>query len=151
VTEWFYKTTPTKAGFDDTRRLAKRDGFVCRSAHEKNEAWVESVQAPVIGDTLHFYFVEQRRSPRPIGSFEIIAAEAHAEPSRFGEQVDTTALFRVKDPGFASQLRAFGDYQPDPVVKDFTGWLLKPLASLPPAFEQTPLKGSRSSLHKRES
>jgi hypothetical protein len=54
VTEWFYKATPTKAGFDDTRRLA---------AHEKNEAWVDSVQAPVIGDTLHFYFVEQRRGP----------------------------------------------------------------------------------------
>jgi hypothetical protein len=56
----------------------------------------------------------------------------------------------VKDPGFASQLRAFEDYQPDPVVKDFTGWLLKPLASTPPPFEQTPLKGSRSPLQKRE-
>jgi hypothetical protein len=132
VTEWFYKVVPAKAGFEDTRLLAKKSGFVCRSAHGKSQSLIEEVKGPALGDTLHLYFVEQRRSPRAIGAFEIVAPAGHSHESRFGEQVEGTAMFRVTDPGFASQLRAFQEYEEDPVVKAFTGWLLKPGAAAAP-------------------
>jgi hypothetical protein len=149
VTEWFYKVTPVKAGFDDTRRLAKRDGFLWRSAHDKDERLTPDVGGPALGDTLHVYFLEKHRGPRPLGSFVLVAAEKHPEPGRFGEPVPATALFRVKDSGFASQLSAFDDYSVDPVLKEFTGWLLAPAAGTPPPFEQTPLKGAGAKLRKR--
>jgi hypothetical protein len=30
MTEWFYKATPTKVSFEETRDLAVNDGFICR-------------------------------------------------------------------------------------------------------------------------
>jgi hypothetical protein len=148
VTEWFYKVTPTKAGYDDTRLLAKKSGFLCRSAHTKNEGWVDEIRGPKIGDTIHFYFAEQRRAPRAIGSFEIVTREGHPHAARFGAQVEETALFRVTDPGFASQLRAFGDYKEDAVLKEFTGWLLKPSETVPPPLQMAGFKGT-TNLKKR--
>ena len=150
VTEWFYKLIPAKAAYDDTRLLAKRDGFLCRSAHTKNEALVDEVCGPSIGDTLHLYFVEQRRSPRPLGSFLITGAEGHAHAAWFGAQVEKTALFRVTNPGFASQLRAFGDYKEDSVLKEFTGWLLKATGTAPPPLPAALAVGRVTQLKKRE-
>src|SRR5262245_37739737 len=51
VTEWFYKVVPTKATYDDTRLLAKKDGFLCRPAHTKAGAVHEEVRGPALGDT----------------------------------------------------------------------------------------------------
>ena len=149
MTEWFYKVIPTKATYDDTRLLAKKDGFLCRAAHTKNEAMVDEVRGPAVGDTLHFYFVEQRRSPRPLGSFEIVGAEGHQHAAWFGPRVEETALFRVTNAGFASQLRAFGDYKEDSVLKEFTGWLLKPISVTPPPLPPTLLLGRVTQLKKR--
>jgi hypothetical protein len=150
VTEWFYKVIPAKAAYDDTRLLAKRDGFLCRSAHTKNEALVDEVRGPAIGDTLHFYFVELRRTPRPLGSFEIVGAEGHPHAAWFGAQVEGTALFRVTNPGFASQLRAFGEYKEDSVLKEFTGWLLKATGATPPPLPPAMCIGRVTQLKKRE-
>jgi hypothetical protein len=149
VTDWFYKLIPTKASYDDTRLLAKKDGFLCRSAHTKSEALVEEVRGPDIGDTLHFYFVEQRRSPRPLGAFEIVVAEGHQHAAWFGARVEGTALFRVTNAGFASQLRAFGDYKEDPKLNEFTGWLLKPTGTAPEALPLELMIGRVTRLVKR--
>lgn len=150
MTEWFYKVVPAKAGFEDTRLLAKKSGFLCRSAHGKSESIVDEVKGPVLGDLIHFYFVEQRRNPRAIGAFEIVGVEGHPHAARFGAQVAETALFRVTDPGFASQLRAFGEYKEDPVLKEFTGWLLKPAAAAVAPLPPNMAFGRVSQLKKRE-
>lgn len=149
MTEWFYKVTPAKAGFEDTKRLAKRDGFLWRCAHEKDGSRTPDVGGPATGDTLHVYFLEKHRGPRPLGSFKVVAAEEHAEAARFGEKVPESALYRVVDAGFASQLSAFDDYAMDPVLELFTGWLLCPGAAAPPPYEQTPLKGAGAKLKRR--
>ena len=136
MTEWFYKVVPAKAGFEDTRLLAKKSGFVCRPAHQKSGALFPEGKGPALGDTLHFYFVPGRQAPRAIGAYEITAAEGHPHAARFGAGVAETALFPVTDPGFASQLRSFEEYREDPVLSQFTGWLVKAasatIAPLPP-------------------
>ncbi len=149
MTEWFYKAVPSKANYEDTRLLAKKDGFLCRSAHTKNGALVEELRGPAIGDVLHFYFVEQRRTPRPLGSFDIVGAEGHPHAAWLGAQVEGTALFRVTNPGFASQLRAFSEYDEDSVFKEFTGWLLKMQKSAPPPLPTAMLLGRATQLRKR--
>ena len=95
--------------------------------------------APKSRTLFHFYFAEEHRAARALGSFEIVGAEGHPHAAWLGPQVEGTALFRVTNPGFASQLRAFGDYKEDSVLKEFTGWLLKlsgitPPDPLPPAL-----------------
>jgi hypothetical protein len=149
VTEWFYKAVPRKATYTDTRLLAKKDGFLCRSAHTKNGALVEELRGPAIGDALHFYFVEQRRTPRALGSFDIVGAEGHPHGEWLGAQVEGTALFRVTNPGFASQLRAFGEYDEDSVFEEFTGWLLRMQKSAPPPLPTQMLLGRVTQLKKR--
>jgi hypothetical protein len=149
VTEWYYKLVPAKAAYDDTRLLAKKSGFLCRSAHSKSEKVVEEVRGPAIGDTIHFYFVEQRRAPRPVGSFEIVTTEGHPHAAWFGPQVDETALYRVTNAGFAAQLRAFKDYNEDPVFKEFTGWLLRPKGDAPPPLPAALGFGRVTQLQKR--
>jgi hypothetical protein len=150
MTEWYYKVVPAKAGYNDTRLLAKKSGFLWRSAHSKNEKLVEEVRGPAIGDALHFYFVEQRRAPRPLGSFEIVTAEGHPHAAWFGAQVDETALFRVTNAGFAAQLRTFKDYHEDPVLKEFTGWLLRAKGDAPPPLPAALAVGGVTQLRKRE-
>jgi hypothetical protein len=150
VTEWFYKVIPTKASFDHTRLLAKKSGFLCRSAHTKNEALVPEMRGPAVGDTLHFYFAEEHRAPRALGSFEIVDVEGHPHAAWFGARVEDTALFRVTNPGFASQLRSFEDYKEDSVVKEFTGWLVKPISGTPPPLPPALILGRSTSLLKRQ-
>jgi hypothetical protein len=149
VTEWFFKMVPTKATYEDTRLLAKKSGFLWRSAHSKSETLVEQMRGPAIGDALHFYFVEQRRAPRPVGTFELVGTEGHPHASWFGAQVEGTALFRVTNEGFASQLRTFGDYKEDPVLKAFTGWLLRPGTTAPPVLPPALAVGRATHLDKR--
>jgi hypothetical protein len=134
VAEWFYKLIPSKASYDDTRLLAKKSGFLCRSAHTQKGAIIDELRGPALGDTIHYYFAEQRKTARPLGSFEIIGPQAHEHPEWFGAQVEGTALHAVEAPGFASQLRAFKDYAADPTVEKFTGFILKPTSTSPPVL-----------------
>ncbi|HEX4339996.1 MAG TPA: hypothetical protein VH062_29010 [Polyangiaceae bacterium] len=140
---------PTKATYDDTRLLAKKSGFLWRAAHAKSEALVELVKGPALGDLMHFYFVEQRRAPRPVGTYELVGTEGHPHAAWFGEQIEGTALFRVTNAGFAAQLRTFGDYKEDPVLEVFTGWLLKPGAVVPPPLPPALVLGRATHLDKR--
>lgn len=128
MSEWFYKATPTKVSFDDTYTLAVTDGFLCRSAYEQNESRADNTQHVDFGDILHLYFTGDGGSPRVIGSFQIIGPNKHAVPARFGKGVPGTRLFEVADTAFEQRLRAMtgtDGYEPDPVLKKMTGWILK--------------------------
>jgi len=134
LAEWFYKLVPSKAAYEDTRLLARKSGFLCRSAHTQKGAMVDELRGPAVSDTLHLYFAEPRKTARPLGSFEIVGPEAHEHPEWFGSRVEGTALHAVDDPGFASQLRAFKDYAADPKLEKFTGFILKPISASPPVL-----------------
>jgi hypothetical protein len=149
VAEWFYKLIPSRATYDDTRLLARKSGFLCRSAHTQKGALVEDLRGPVVGDTVHYYFAEQRKTPRAVGSFEIVAPDAHEHPEWFGEKVEGTALYAVADAGFASQLRAFKDYSEDGTVGAFTGFVLKPSSTSSPVLPPEMVLGRVTQLKKR--
>ncbi len=81
---WVYKATRKKTDFAATLLLARGKGFLCRSAHEENESWADNVRDVVVGDTIHFYYIDGPKGPRPVGSFEVIDRSAHAIPSLSG-------------------------------------------------------------------
>ena len=134
MTEWFYKATPTKVSFEHTRSLALEEGFLCRSAYEaKNNSYADNVRNVDFGHLLHVYFCGEGE-PRVIGTFRIVGPNKHALPGRFGKGVTGTKLFEIADPAFEQALRAMkGDegYEPDPVLKKMTGWILKYRLTLP--------------------
>lgn len=152
MAEWFYKATPTKVSFQQTRDLAVNDGFLCRSAFEENGSRADNTQHVDFGDVLHVYFTGAGE-PRVIGSFQVIGPNKHGHPNRFGSGVKGTKLFEVADFDFVARLRAMeGDegYAPDPVLKKFTGWILKyrPDVSTP-AYEAAPFKGQATLVRER--
>lgn len=149
MAEWFYKVIPSKATYDDTRRLARKSGFLCRTAHTQKGALVEDLRGPALGDTIHFYFAEQRRTPRALGSFELVAPDAHEHPEWFGERIEGTAMYSVADAGFASQLRAFKDYPEDGTVGKFTGFLLKETSASSPVLPPEMVLGRVTQLKTR--
>lgn len=141
MTDWFYKATPTKVSFEDTRSLAVNEGFLCRSAFETNGSRADNTQYVNFGDLLHIYFAGDG-DPNVIGSFQVVGPNKHADPSRFGRSVKGTRLFEVANPAFESTLRAMGGdegYDLDPVLKKMTGWILlnRPDVSTP-SFAEAP-------------
>jgi len=56
MTEWFYKTTPTKVSLAETRDLAVKDPFICRSAFEANRSRADNTQHVEFRDIIHVYF-----------------------------------------------------------------------------------------------
>lgn len=69
MTERFYKATPTKVSFVDTRDLALNEGFLCRSAFEENGSRADNTQHVDFGDLLHVYFTGDGDS-KIIGRFQ---------------------------------------------------------------------------------
>jgi hypothetical protein len=129
VTEWFYKATPTKVSFEETRDLAVSDGFICRSAFEENGSRADNTQHVDLGDIVHMYFTGDG-VPKVIGAFEVVGPKRHPNPRQFARGVQGTVLFAVTDE-FAKKLTAMGDahadrYKPDPVLKKVTGWAVLP-------------------------
>lgn len=149
MAEWFYKLIPSKATYEDTRLLARKSGFLCRAAHTQKGALVEDLRGPALGDTIHYYFAEQRKTPRALGSFEIVGPDAHEHSGWFGESVEGTALYTVSDAGFASQLRAFKDYAEDSTLGKFTGFILKPTSTSSPVLPPELVLGRVTQLKKR--
>jgi len=92
--DWFYKATPTKVSFDDTRDLAVDSGFLCRSAFEKNGSRADNTQHVHLGDLLHVYFTGDG-DPKIIGTFQVIGPNEHAVPSLFGQGVTGGSRVRV--------------------------------------------------------
>ena len=144
--DWFYKATPTKVSFEETRDLALEDGFICRSAFEVNGSRADNTQQVDLGDIIHMYFSEAGQPLQVIGSFEVVGQRRHPFPERFGKGVAGTQLYEVSEK-FAQELLRLGDasaerYQPDPVLKKITGWFVIPRPDLPaPNAEGAPLHG----------
>lgn len=138
------KTTPTKVSYEATRDLAVEDGFLCRSAYEDNGSKADNTQHVQFRDVIHVYFVDHD-GPKTIGSFEVVGPNRHPHGHRFGKGVQGTALFEVKDPDFERLLGSLPGnqgYEPDPVLKKMTGWVLVPvLGATTPAFEDAPFRG----------
>lgn len=145
MTEWFYKATPTKVSFEETRDLAVKDGFICRSAFEENGSRADNTQNVAFRDIMHLYFAGDG-APKIIGSFEVVGPNRHPFGERFGRGVAGTVLHEVTDE-FASKLRGLGDasgerYQPDPVLKKLTGWAVLPREDVAtPPFASAPFRG----------
>jgi hypothetical protein len=145
MTEWFYKATPTKVSFEETRDLAVNDGFICRSAFEDNGSRADNTQNVAFRDVIHVYF-KGDGEPAVIGSFEVVGPNRHPFRERFVRGVTGTALHEVSDE-FATRLRGLGDasaerYQPDPVLKKLTGWaIVRRSDMVTPSFASAPFKG----------
>lgn len=145
MTEWFYRATPTKVSFEETRDLMVSDGFVCRSAYEENGSRADNTRRVRFGDILHAYFTGEG-DPKIIGSFEIVGPNRHPKGSRFKKGVSGTALFEVDD-DFGRTLLALGEeggqrYLPDPILKRLTGWAVLPRTDVTtPPFSEAPFKG----------
>ena len=152
MTEWFYKATPTKVSFEETRDLALDDGFICRSAFEDNGSRADNTQHVTFRDVIHFYFSGDGVA-KIIGSFEVVGPNRHPQPQHFGKGVKETVLHEVSD-DFAAKLRALGDataerYQPDPVLKKLTGWpVIRRTDVTTPAFALAPFKGQSTLVRK---
>jgi hypothetical protein len=152
MADWFYKATPTKVSFEETRDLAVKEGFLCRSAYEENGSRADNTQHVDFGDVLHVYFTGDGE-PRAIGTFQIVGPNKHANPTRFGKAVTGTKLFEIVDDVFEAKLRAMtgnDGYAVDPVSKKMTGWLLKhrPDIQTPP-YGNAPFN-SRATLVRRQ-
>jgi hypothetical protein len=145
MTEWFYKATPKKVSFEETRDVAIKDGFLCRSAYEENTSRADNTQHVTFGDVIHMYFTGDGE-PRAIGTFEVVGPNRHREPGRFKKGVRGTVLFEVDDE-FAKRLTSLGGgngegYEPDPVLKKVTGWAVVQRTDIhTPPFHDAPFTG----------
>lgn len=135
MAEWFYKATNTKLDAGGTAMLANR-GFLCRSAYTGSETFVANVRRVQFGDTIHFFFITRQRA-HPIGAFEVVTKQAF-QPGKhspamgdIGAVVPDTALYEIENPAFIEDLddKTSPAYQPDPVRKKFTGWLIRRLGA----------------------
>ncbi len=148
MSEWFYRATPTKVSFEETRDLAVTDGFICRSAYEENGSRADNTQHVALGDVIHVYFTGDGE-PKAIGSFEVVGPRRHRFGDRFGRGVPGTALHEVSE-DFARTLGALGSaaserYLPDPVLKKLTGWFVIQRTDVTtPPFESAPFRGQSS-------
>ncbi len=144
MTDWFYKATPTKVSFDETRDLAVNDGFICRSAYEENTSRADNTQHVQFGDIIHVYFTGDG-DPKVIGTFEVVWPRRHPNAGQFARAVQGTVLFVVTDE-FEKKLTAMGNaqgerYRPDPVLKKVTGWAVVPRDDLAtPPLANAPFK-----------
>jgi hypothetical protein len=144
MTEWFYKATPTKVSFEETRDLAVNDGFICRSAYEDNTSRADNTQHVQFGDLVHMYFTGDG-DPKVIGAFEVVGPKRHPNAGHFARAVQGTVLFAVTDE-FEKKLTAMGDahadrYKPDPVLKKVTGWAVLPRPDITtPPLADAPFK-----------
>ena len=152
MAEWFYKATPTKVSFEDTHDLAVNEGFLCRSAFEENGSRADNTQHVDFGHLLHVYFTGDG-DPKIIGTYQVINPNKHAVPSRFGKGVTGTKLFEIADPSFEQKLRTMkGEegYEPDPVLKKMTGWILKHRPDIStPAYADAPFNNQATLVRDR--
>jgi hypothetical protein len=152
MAEWFYKATPKKVSFDETRDLAINDGFICRSAYTKSRHRVGNTQAVKLNDTLHVYYIRNRKS-KYIGSFNVVHPKQHKSGGQFAKEVPNTALFEVSDE-FNQKLKQLGEtgaerYMSDPVLETRVGWPLEKQVVDPPPIP-THFKQGRATLVRRQ-
>ena len=135
--EWVYKANGTKIGCFETRHLAMKWHFLCRSAVERDWSQADRVRVVNIGDVIHFYYTLANDRVREYGSFVVISGSEY--PTQFGEQVEGTALFKVREtPENAEMIGRLTEehdkdptrgYERDPEQSYFTGWVIRRLDS----------------------
>ena len=129
--EWGYKATRSKLDSAGTLLLAMR-GFLCRSAHEQNLSAADNVSRVALGDTIQFYYVARDRKVHEFGAYTIIEPHMHSRPELFGARVEETALYRVEEASFIREIDKVNAYLPDPVLGQFTGWIIRKSAKARP-------------------
>jgi hypothetical protein len=144
--EWAFKATKAKVGLSETERVAAL-GFLSRSSATKTGAWPANVRQVEVGDVIHVFHGRKSRKPHPVGRFEVIRAEAHAQPLLFGEEVPSSALFTVRAGGELERLLAsIRGYAVDPKLGAYTGWVVKRVGEASPAALRSFAPGSIATL-----
>ncbi|HEX2731104.1 MAG TPA: hypothetical protein VHM70_05850 [Polyangiaceae bacterium] len=139
MTTWYYKAARSKLDHIGTLLLAK-NGFLARSAHNANGSSATRVSDVQVGDLVHVYYAQKERPATPIGSYEIV--DGVADANWVLGPVPGTALFKVTS-AFVRKFDLKGDYEPDPVLKEFMGWLIKP-AGAPPPYDPARFPGQNT-------
>lgn len=152
MTQWIYKATEARIGQGETHNLAMNRNFLCRAAFETNgkQAHADHVRDVAIGDVIHFYYKRRDGKVPDFGSFIVIDGAEY--PKRFGERIEGTALFRVRETPENAEMVALltEEHDRDPTrgyVRHpkhgcFTGWVIRKLPSTemkPPKFIQAKL------------
>ncbi len=122
MVEWVYKATDKKVDYAATMILAEKRGFICRSAHNREGAWIGNVRDVRVGDLIHFYYKRPNADARAIGSFEVVTPASHPRPDLFGERLNESDLWTITAPSFVAELTKLGGYAPDPRLDVFVGW-----------------------------
>jgi hypothetical protein len=142
MSEWVYKSKPTKANYDDTHDLAVFNHFLVRSAYEYDGDGVRRVPLVpevAVGDTIHYFY---RKIDAKIGCFgSFIVEPASAYPGVFapceGHDPLVTIVEGPDNQRILDKLKR--GYEPDPELGIYTGWAIKRLPSshATPKFDQT--------------
>jgi hypothetical protein len=148
--QWVYKVNTSKVGYHETRDMAVTRHFLCRSAVEASGAHPDRVREVELGDIIHFFYALKNGKVPSYGSFTVIDGAAY--PTQFGERIEGTALFKVRQSADNAELIQLlteehekdpkRGYRRDPEHGCFTGWVIKRLASTevkPPEFNQRKL------------
>ena len=147
MSEWVYKATKTKVGYEETRDFALNRNFLARSAFTNNGARPARVSKVKPNDIIHFYYRIAPKEVETIGSFCVIDGGTRF-PDQFSDYVAGTALVRVKPSNleFIRELEKDHKLDPDkgyvidPVLKVFTGWAIEKLDDVKaPDFDQEKL------------
>lgn len=147
MSEWVYKATRTKIGFEDTENFALKYNFLARSAYHADGQRPALVSSVMPNDIIHFYYRLHRKHVPSIGSFRVLDG-AKRFPDRFSDYVAKTALVGVKESNvdFIRELERDNKLNPskgyvrDPVLKVFTGWAIEKLDDVKaPEFNQQKL------------
>lgn len=132
MAEWAYKSSTKKVDEHKTGRLAHR-GFVCRAAFDERlgrEQPARNVADVQIGDRLHLYCRNAGSRILALGTYRICRPDELTDATWAVEPVEGTALYKVTE-AFVRAVDEVGGYQPDPVLGEFTGWLVKREGSAP--------------------
>jgi hypothetical protein len=147
MSEWVYKATKTKVGYEDTKSFALNRNFLARSTFTEKGARPARVSKVKSGDIIHFYYRLAPKEVETIGSFRVIDGGTRF-PDRFSDYVAGTALVRVKTSNleFIRELEKDHKLDPDkgyvidPVLKVFTGWAIEKVDDVTtPEFDQASL------------
>ncbi|XXY54849.1 hypothetical protein WME91_27335 [Sorangium sp. So ce269] len=155
MSEWVYKATTTKIGYEDTRHLALKFNFLARSAFTRTGARPANVRKVMPDDIIHFYYRLEDGHVETLGSFRVIDGGARF-PNQFSDYIPGTALVRVKETS-ADLIRELEHdnkrdpekgYVRDPREKVFTGWAIERVeGAQAPDFDQEKLfPSARSTL-----
>ncbi len=123
MSTWGYKATSSMLDHTGTMILAKR-GVICRSAYEENGSKADKVSQVEVGDHIHLYY-SGKKGVTGLGLHEVTEPSGHMNPGAFGDRVEGTALFRLRDTSLISTIDHRGALGADPTLGVFTCWVIR--------------------------